>query len=188
MDCSTLSFSDLRDRCREGNLEADAWPKLPGMVDDRTGRAREHQNFNPESFNRYFLNKYNRSLAELDGNARSCSDPEEILGLLQRQYIIIEEPDLIRPLLYLLSIRILQSERCYSCMCDILDNCNWYLIPKIKPHMARLRVFRSTLQDYMPETYKELSKLSALEDRHLNKIFVYFFSGTASPYTKLTLF
>lgn len=177
-----LPYSDLKNQCREGNLDPDyAWPRLPGLYDGYSNKPSEHRATNPKSrFNRYFFVKYSCNPDEVEAYSQneSVSDPEEILSLLQQQYVIIEEPSLIIPLLYLLASRIVQAECCYSCMCDVLENCNFYLIPRASVHRARLLVFRNTLAECMPKTFKILIEINALEDTHLNKIFVYFFSGT----------
>lgn len=107
-------------------------------------------------------------------------DVERIAYLLEENFTELSEMLLIQPLLDILVSAGRPSNVIYSIASDILKSPTWFFRPRVSEHRSRLSTFRLILQRTAPRTFEKLQSLSAIEDSHLNEIFIYFFANILS--------
>lgn len=89
----------------------------------------------------------------------------------------ISTPELVLPLVALIC-RILPN-KCisFSVLYDILQRPEWFIRPSLFWHRVRLNVFRQIVRSTIPKTCDSLEELQLLDEKHLNEIFVFFFTN-----------
>jgi hypothetical protein len=107
-------------------------------------------------------------------------DVERIAYLLKEHFTELSEILLLQPLLNVLVAAGMPSNVIFSISSDILKNPTWFFRPRVSEHRSRLSTFRLLLQQTAPRTFEKLRSLSAIEDSHLNEIFIYFFVNILS--------
>ncbi|CAE7813208.1 unnamed protein product, partial [Symbiodinium microadriaticum] len=88
----------------------------------------------------------------------------------------MEDPGLVQPFAKHISQIVANTAICYTMCCDLLLQPQWYLNASIMNHRCKLLVFKELVKRRMARTFDILISLGAMEDSHLNLIFVDMFS------------
>jgi hypothetical protein len=106
----------------------------------------------------------------------SVSSKSEFLTASLKKSKNINDARLLQYFFRVIVAHVPRFETCFLIASDVFAKTDFYFPSSMDAHRHRLFVFRQLLHKYMPKTARALLEMNGLEDRHLNTMFVGFFT------------
>jgi hypothetical protein len=178
-----ITENEFKHRLRDDGLSSDAlrrrwWPIYFTILTDKILRTLPDYSHTALRKYRWAMQKAEEENIPIDLSWGEDSSPHItycVMRLIMQHYNI-PDPGLVHPLVQILSRVLTNKVICYFVMTEIMNRPRRYLAATPTSHRIKLHAFRELAKRCMVHTFQILDQMGALEERHLNLIFVDMFS------------